>query len=368
MDSFLGINCHHDLAAGTFSMDVASKIEQMLEDYDLQDLHGIDVPFNAELEKVNPDLTKGDETRKRHLAIIKDHFASLCGTCIYLSITCRPDIATICNRACRGMHGPTEHQLLLLYYLLRYLRKTKQDALVYRKTGSAAQNSFELLCSKFNELGNDLKSRPIVAYADADFADKHDARLRSTSGYCIFVFGNLVSWGSKRQSLTAKSTMAAELVSTTTASDEASFFYQAETELPFLFGTDSKQWTIPLLVDNRAAIIVANHPVTTQESRHIALREFRIRDFQDQSVVRVYWCPSEANLSDNMTKLMSRENFIRLKKLIGVSVDGSAALCKFICDYDSYEYDAILHCSYLDDSEETLIDYFPSSFLYEYRS
>ena len=93
-----------------------------------------------------------------------------------------------------------------------------------------------------------------------------------------------------------------------------------------------------------------------------------MRDFQDQGVIRVYWCPSEANLSDNMTKIMSRENFIRLKKLIGVSVDGSAALCKFVCDYDLYEYDAILNCSYLDESEETLVDYFPSSFLYEYRS
>ncbi|MEO1519087.1 MAG: reverse transcriptase domain-containing protein, partial [Bacteroidota bacterium] len=52
VDSFLGVNCHHDRAAGTFSMDVASKIVQLLQDYDLTDLHPSDVPYSSELEQV----------------------------------------------------------------------------------------------------------------------------------------------------------------------------------------------------------------------------------------------------------------------------------------------------------------------------
>ena len=69
VDSFLGINCHHDIAAGTFTMDVASKIEQLLEDYELGDLNGIDVPFNAELDKVDIDFSKYDDKKKHHLDI-----------------------------------------------------------------------------------------------------------------------------------------------------------------------------------------------------------------------------------------------------------------------------------------------------------
>ena len=118
------------------------------------------------------------------------------------------------------------------------------------------------------------------------------------------------------------------------------------------------------MVDNRAAIVVANHPVSTQQSRHINLREFRVREFQEQKVIRVYWCPSEANLSDGMTKLLPRESFIRLKKLIGVSVDGSSDLCKFMTNYSLHAYDATPHIWYLDETEKNLLTYSQQEFCY----
>ena len=75
---------------------------------------------------------------------------------------------------------------------------------------------------------------------------------------------------------------------------------------------------IPVFIDNRAALIVTNHPVTTQESRHIQLREYRVRDFQETGVARVFWCPSEFNASDTMTKLLKRNLFLIAKQLLGV--------------------------------------------------
>ncbi|XP_039145620.1 uncharacterized mitochondrial protein AtMg00810-like [Dioscorea cayenensis subsp. rotundata] len=44
----------------------------------------------------------------------------------------------------------------------------------------------------------------IEGYCNSDWASCFDDR-RSTSGYCIFVGGNLVSWKSKKQSLVARS-------------------------------------------------------------------------------------------------------------------------------------------------------------------
>jgi hypothetical protein len=75
------------------------------------------------------------------------------------------------------MHDPREPHLTALKRLLRYLRGTVGYGLLLHRRSSSTE---------------------MVVYTDADWAGCPDTR-RSTSGYAIFLGGNLVSWSSKRQ-------------------------------------------------------------------------------------------------------------------------------------------------------------------------
>ena len=120
LSSFLGINIIYDVKNRHLTMDVAAKIDALFEEHKILRM----LPNKA---TPLPDSTSAKSRPLLSPAIaahIHEHCASLVGALIYMSVSCRPDIAYGVGRLSRHKHGPTEEAAMDCAHLLGYLGDT----------------------------------------------------------------------------------------------------------------------------------------------------------------------------------------------------------------------------------------------------
>lgn len=101
-------------------------------------------------------------------------YQRLVGKLIYLSLT-RLDIAYVVGVVSQFMHTPRTPNLEAAYRISRYLKSTLRRGLLFVTH----------------------EHMWVEVYTDANLAGSVTDR-RSTSGYCYFVGGNLMTWKSKK--------------------------------------------------------------------------------------------------------------------------------------------------------------------------
>ncbi|GJY44903.1 ribonuclease H-like domain-containing protein [Tanacetum coccineum] len=152
----------------------------------------------------------------------------------------------------------------------------------------------------------------LVAYSDADWAGCPTTR-RSTSGYCVFLGNNLLSWSSKRQPTLSRSSAEAEYRSVANAIAETCWLRNILRELHTPLSS-----TTLIYCDNISAVYLSSYPVQHQRTKHIEIDIHFVRDLVAAGQVRMLHVHSRYQFADIFTKGLPSALFEEFRSSLSV--------------------------------------------------
>uniref|UniRef100_A0A2N9H3N1 Integrase catalytic domain-containing protein n=1 Tax=Fagus sylvatica TaxID=28930 RepID=A0A2N9H3N1_FAGSY len=218
-----------------------------------------------------------------------DTYRRLVGKLIYLTIT-RPDISYAVSVVSQFMTNPRVPHMNAVIRILKYLKNAPGRGLFYRSSGHLR----------------------IEGYTDADWAGSPSDR-KSTTGYCTFIGGNLVTWRSKKQSVVARSSAEAEYRAMAHSTCELTWLRTVLQEFGLL-----TQGPTPLYCDNQAAIHIASNPVFHERTKHIEVDCHFVRSKVESKDIITPFVPSGSQLADIFTKALPKNAIDSICSKLGV--------------------------------------------------
>ncbi|KAI3518778.1 hypothetical protein L1887_07591 [Cichorium endivia] len=248
-----------------------------------------DILNRAKMQDYKPSATPADTNSKLNATAgnpLTDTslYRSLAGALQYLTFT-RPDIAYDVQQVCLFMHAPREPHFNFLKRILRYLKGTSSHGLHISPS----------------------KSTNLIAYSDTDWGGCPDSRL-STSGYCVFLGDNLVSWSSKQQPTLSGSSVEAKYKGVANAMTETTWLRNLLLELHIPLC----QATI-IYCDNISAVYLAKNMVQHQRTKHVEIDIHFVCEKVRLGSLRVLHVPADYQYVDIFTNGLPHQLFTRFR-------------------------------------------------------
>jgi hypothetical protein len=211
------------------------------------------------------------------------------GALQYLSLT-RSNIGFAVSKVSQFMHEPHDLHWTVVKRILRYLKSTADYGLFINK------------CS----------SSQLYAYSDADWAGCPDDR-KSTSGYCIYLGSNLLSWSSKKQPTVSRSSTEAEYKAIANTTAEIMWIQSLFRDIGLV------QHNAPILYcDNIGATYLSSNPAYHARTKHIEIDFHFVRDKVAEKTLVVRFLSSKDQIADVLTKPLVSTRFCLLRSNLNV--------------------------------------------------
>ena len=287
----LSVKIIRDRAKRLLGLSQETYIKKMLERYHMQDSKPMDTPVKKSLS-LSFDMCPKTPEEKEKMSRVP--YASAVRSLMYAMMCTHPDICYVVGLVSRFQSNPGQKHLMAVKRILRYLKGTSDYMLCYQGK-------------------KDLR---LIGYSDADWGGDVD-QCKSTSGYAFLLNDSAILWSSKKQSCVALSTLEAEYVACSAATQDAVWLRRFLQHLEIV---KSALEPVTIFCDKTAALAVAKHPKYHGKTKHIKKRYHYIRDaITDKDVVLKYISTNNM-VADPLTKPIVRDVFIRHVKFLGLCI------------------------------------------------
>ncbi|KAK2577963.1 hypothetical protein KPH14_012263 [Odynerus spinipes] len=278
--TYLGIDIEYDEKKSEMSLSQKNYIESLVRKYELESAKLYATPMEQNL-KCNPAESLCENIQYRNLI----------GVLLYLSTGTRPDISYSVNYLSRFQNCYDNSHYKYALRILKYLYLTKDLKLNFKRN-----------------LDNDL----VDCFVDADWAGDPTDR-KSTTGYVIRMFGNVIDWKSRKQSSVTKSSTGAEYVALSESVSEV----LAIKELLQDFNIIIKE-PIKIYEDNVGAVDISHLGNFTKRSKYIKVHYHFVNENYLMGKIDVVKIDSKENIADIFTKSLGRNKFEYFRDMLNL--------------------------------------------------